>query len=345
MTSVGAKPKGHGRVPSVLLTGDAEAAYVRQVLAVLRAARLNNYYPDARRMSSHIRCLAPEIHQGLYPGVQIDTRSGLPTYREWTRVQTDCSIAAEALADIGQRPDLERRARSKPRSIYGKQLLKHHYYSVLVGQKTAPSSEIDVALRRVEPGANTAYFHVVLDKLDVSGVFVRYTIDLGQQASVWNRPMVTLTEDTAGHTEELRGLIYQFTSFDSEFMFAKLVSVGGLKVERVVKGTIGPFFFGGMRAPVPLQPILEQDGVFVATFSLDMAACDLASDRDNDPIDDLMVESLTEGARQTYHQARDRYGYKVFKDRKFVVPRYVADAVRAFCDASGTRNIVYAVRP
>lgn len=342
MTSAGAKPRI--RVPSVTLTGNAESAYVEQVTAALRCARLNAYYPDARRLADHIGCLAPEMHRGLYAGVQIDLRSGLPTYRDWTRVQTDCAIAQQALDDMRQRDDLETRARAKPTSIYGKQLLKHDYYTELLNRTPAPSSEIDVALRRVEAASNTAYFHVVLDKLDVSGTFVRYTIDLGQTASVWNRQMVTLSEETAGHTEELRSLIYQFTSFDSEFMFAKLVSVGGLSVERVVKGTIGPFYFSGMKSPVPLQPVLRQEGSFVATFSLDMAAVDLGADKDNDPIDDLMEASLTDGARETYFQARERFGYKVFKDRKFVVPRHLVEPFKAFCQAAGTRNIIYPVR-
>ena len=112
----------------------------------------------------------------------------------------------------------------------------------------------------------------------------------------------------------------------------------------MVKGTIGPFYFSGMRAPVPLQPILAQEGSFVATFSLDMAAVDLACDKDNDPIDDLMEASLSEGARQGYFQARERYGYKVFKDRKFVVPRHLVDPFKVFCRESGTRNIIYPVR-
>ena len=342
MRPSGAQPKV--RVPSVTLRGDAESAYVEQVTAALRCARLNTHFPDARRLASHLGCLAPEIHRGLYRGVQIDLRSGLPTYRDWTRVQTDCHIAAQALDDMRERADIEKRARAKPGSIYGKQLLKHHYYTALLGRTPVPSSEIDVALRRIEAGENTAHFHVVLDKLDVSGTFVRYTIDLGQTASVWNRPMVALTEETAGHTEELRSLIYQFTSFDSEFMFAKLVSVGGLTVERVVKGTIGPFFFSGMKSPVPLQPVLAEEGSFVASFSLDMAALDLANDKDNDPIDDLMEASLTDDARATYFRARERYGYKVFKDRKFVVPGHLVEPFQAFCRAAGTRNIIYPVR-
>ena len=181
-------------------------------------------------------------------------------------------------------------------------------------------------------------------KLDATGVFIRFTIDLSQQSSVWDRPMMTLDQETAGHTQDFKSLIYKFTSLDAEFTLAKLVTMGGLSIERVVKGTVGPFYFTGMKAPAPIAPMLAAENGFVATFGLDMAACDLANDRDNDPIEDLVVDQLTDGARQTYEDGRKRYGYKVFKDRKFVTIKPLVSAVHAYCKAAGTRNMVYAVR-
>ena len=62
-----------------------------------------------------------------------------------------------------------------------------------------------------------------------------------------------------------------------------------------------------------------------------MAAIDLAEDRENDPFPEPRPER------------RDPEGYKVFRDRKFVVARGRESAVHAACEARGTRNLVYGI--
>jgi len=326
-------------VPTRCLRDDEESRYVKTVRRILRAARLNNQYPDARALASHVSALAPEIHRGLYPGLDVDLRSGLPSYREWTRAQTDVVISPDQLRQLGDRATLELKAERGP-AIHTKQLAKHDYYTDLAKVKLAPLGDMKVALRRLEPEVQRAHFHVVLDKLDATGFFVRYSIDLAQTSDFWTEKVVVLDEEAARHTETFRSLIYKFTSFDSEFTFVKLATMGGLEVERVVKGIIGPFCFPWVRGPEPLKELLSEDG-YVAMFALDMAAIDLAADRDNDPFEDLIIERLSPEARQGYEQAREQYGYKVFKDRKFVSSRELQRDLRTLCAEAGTKNIIY----
>jgi hypothetical protein len=333
------------KLDATLLDGEAEATYVDRLGLILRRARLNLYYPDARKLQTHVQCLSPTVHRGLYPGVEINLASGLPTYREWTRVQTDVDIAAEQIHKLGSRRALEKKARQGDEGIHRKLLKKHKYYSDIQGKETSPLGDMDVALRRVEHEKNTAYFHVILDKLDASGLFVRYSIDLAQTSSVWNQQVVRLDEETAEHTEQFQSLIYKFTSLDSEFTFAKLAGLGGLSVERVAKGTVGPIYFAKEQAPPALEVLFNTEGVdpFVAMFTLDMVAGDIAEDRDNDPLEVAMTEAMSDAARQTFHDAREQFDVRTFRDRKFVVPRRMIPAVREFCEARGTKNIVYGV--
>lgn len=326
-------------VPTRRLEGDEESRYINVVRRILRAARLNNQYPDSRALASHIGALAPERHRGLYPGLEVDIRSGLPSYKEWTRAQTDVLIASDQLRQLGDRKALADKA-ERGSTIHNKQLTKHDYYTDLAGVKLAPLGDMKVALRRLEPEAQRAHFHVVLDKLDATGFFVRYSIDLSQTSDFWTEKVVVLDEEAASHTETFRSLIYKFTSFDSEFTFVKLATMGGLEVERVVKGIIGPFCFPWVRAPKALDGLLTDQG-YVAMFALDMAAIDLAADRDNDPFEDLIIERLSPEARQGYEQARQQYGYKVFKDRKFVTSRESQRALQAVCAKENTKNIIY----
>jgi hypothetical protein len=342
------------KIKSTLLEGDAEAKYVDRLYRVLRGARLNLYYPDARKLQNHVRLMSPKVHRGLYPGVEINLASGLPTYREWTRVQTDVDIAAEQIHKLGSRRELEKKASRSDEEIHQKLIKKHDYYSDIEGKEISPLGNMDVALRRVEHEKNTAYFHVVLDKLDASGLFVRYSIDLAQTSSAWNKQVVRLDEETAEHTDQFQSLIYKFTSLDSEFTFAKLAGLGGLSVERVAKGTVGPIYFAKEQAPPVLAELfgpelfgpdhVEADDLpFVAMFTLDMVARDIAEDRDNDPLDVAMTQKMSEAARHTFQGARDQFDVRTFRDRKFVVPRRLVGAVREFCEAQGTKNIVYGV--
>ncbi len=328
--------------PLELTLGDeAESAYLARASAALDAARLNNFFPDPRPLASHLRCLAPAVHGGLYPGLPLDVRSGLPAYRAWARLQADREVAGSSLAGLPPREVLVARARRSGATIHGKRLLKYDYFSALAGQPPVTLSALRIALRRVVPEKSTAEFSIVFDKLDLCGLWLRTTIELAQRDSFWNRRMVALTDDSAGQTEALRALVYAAAGNEAELIFAQLAATEGLQVERVIKGTIGPFFCAGVRVPAPLQPLVEDSAALIATFALERVAVDQATDGNNDPLAGSWSESLSPEARQTYLAARARWGYRVFKDRKLVAPPQLAAALTAFCRASGTRNLIY----
>lgn len=330
------------KVPSTVLTGDAERQYIQRLLRIVRAARLNLYYPDARAVRAHIEAMGPDIHQGLYDGVEVNLKSGLPTYKTWTRVQTDVTLAQDQLRQLGARSAMARKATEG--SIYEKQLKKIDYYTTLIDRPLATLGSMDVALRRIDPETKQAWFHVVLDKLDASGLFVRYVIELSQVSEGFSKQVVTLDDETASHTEAFQSLIYQFTSLDAEFTYAKLNAISGLHVERVAKGVIGPFYFISSQAPESLRPILENNpGAFVAMCSLDMVADDIADERNNDPLESFFAERLSEEARAAYDLGRERSTYKCFKDRKFIVPRALKRPVHDFCTQRQTKNIIYTI--
>ena len=329
------------RIPARRLTDQDAERYIQQLTQIMRRSRLNAHYPNAREIISHLEPLAPSLHHGLYEGVEMDTRSGLPTYKEWTRVQTDVLLAGDQLRQLGDRGEMARKAAASPESIFAKQLKKIDYYQAIHGRPLATLGEMSVALRKIDPGQNKAWFHVVLDKLDVSGLFVRYTIDLSQESSAWNRPVVTLDEETAQHTQAFQSLIYKFTSLDAEFTYAKLASIQGLEIERVIKGVVGPFYVDAQLAPEPLRHLFTVPDAHLGMFSLDMIAHDIPEDRQNDPLDSFFAEKLSEEALLGYRRARARQGYKCFKDRKFVAHRAMVGPLKELCQARQTRNIIY----
>ena len=68
------------------------------------------------------------------------------------------------------------------------------------------------------------------------------------------------------------------------------------------------------------------------------------TDRNNDPLADLLGQHLSPTGRAEYEEARQRLGYRVTKDRKFVVDRESLPAVTALCQGAGTRNVIYPLR-
>lgn len=321
------------QIPTFALADADVDAYLKAFQAALRGARLNTHYPDGRTLARMSQALQTSVHRGLYNGLELDRRTGIPTYKEWTRAQTDIALAAKQLAAMGDRAVLEQKALAHPGSAHGRNLARYDYYEEIRDIPVVALGNMDVAVRKVDRASQVAHFHVVLDKLDASGVFIRYSIDVSQRgaeaiATVDNR-------DVANSSEGFHALIYQFTSLDAEFTFVKLASMAGLTVERVIKGTIGPFFHPNMSVPDGL-PV--QNGI-IATFGLDMAAVDIEDSRLNDPL----AHAVDAQTRATYERLGDRLGYHVFKDRKFVCPHESMDDVRAFCEARGTRNVVYGV--
>lgn len=321
-------------VPARKIEDDRAQVYVDNFKKILRAARLNNHYPDGRALAAHAGVLAPSVHRGLYAGLEIDERTGLPTYKEWTRAQTDVTLAPAQRGALGDPQILRSKAEAHPDSAHSRNFARYQYYADIEGTGLVPLGQMNVAVRRVDRERLEAHFHVVLDKLDATGVFVRYAIDIAQQGA---QAIATVDQrDQAAQSESFHALIYQFTSLDAEFTFVKLASMAGLRVERVIKGTVGPFYLDWMEHPAGLH--IPADG-FVASFGLDMAAVDVEATRLNDPL----ATPGKETTRQTYDQLGQRLGYRVFKDRKFVCPHAQVTSVRAFCEQHGTKNVIYGV--
>ncbi len=311
------------------------------LLQLVRAARLNSTYPDARAMLSHLGALTREVHQGLYDALELHLEGGLPSYREWTRVQTDATLAADQLRQLGARDALARRASGSSDPIHTRQLQKFDYYSQLVERPLSQLGGMQVALRRVEPEQRTAWFQVTLDKLDASGVYIRYSIDLSQRSGLWTRHMVTLDAEQARHTEGFQALIYKLSGLDASFTFARLAALDGLTIERVSRGVVGPIFWSRQMAPAALHSLWDaQPDAVIATFSHDVVEATRTQPHDNDPLFDALMTPARAQARAVLGELVQAQLHPV-RDRKFVTQRALVTPLKALCERLGTRNLIY----
>ena len=339
--------------------------YLDLVKRALTTARLNNTYPDRRRLQTTLEMLRYALDAGIYEEVYVDSRTGLPNMATLTRVLTDQEVAFESLTRMGSRAELD--ARRQEAEVFGRLVDKHDYYQRLSGRELAPVDSQRVLLRRHDPGKGEAAFRIELTKLDGSGLYLRLTIELTQVSSLWRRRVVDLDADreTAAVSQAFRSTIYRCAHLDAETIFVRLHGIEGVKVERVQRGMIGPVLYfvpdpdGGVPAftAEAAGPLAEgwmtwlqetpdtPDGVEVlASFATDFAAVDVRDERSNDPLAGLLSARISSSEQARYREIRTRYPFRVFKDRKFVASQGLKPLAQALCRRAETRNLIYDLR-
>ena len=334
----------------------------------LRAARLNNAYPDRRRLQNTLKAMTSPFHGGLYDAVYVDARSGLPNMAAVTRVTTDREVALQGLDHLRSEEELERRRGEA--EVFERLHRKRGYYEQLQKLSLAPVDEHRVALRRHDPDKGMASFRLDLTKLDPSGLFIRVGIELTQTASVWRRKVIDLDEEgeTADSSEAFHSLVYRYAGFDAETLFIHMHEIEGVSVERVTRGVVGPALFavpqaagGDIIRPVgvpegPLRKVWEawlgdrmaagaiEKPELLVCFQHDVAALDVREEKSNDPLGPLLKTRIRDNERARYIATRERYPFRVYKDAKFVATKGAKKAVELLCKAAETKNLIYELR-
>lgn len=340
----------------------AASAYLQLLAKAIRGARLSKTFPDRRQLDATLQALQGQAHQGLYDGIYVDSRAGLPNMASLTRVLTDKSVGAQSLQGYDDQSSLD--ARAGQAEVYDRLARKRRYYELLARLDVAPVDEHRVLLRRHEPAASRASFRVELTKLAGTGEYVRVVIELTQTAGLWSHKLVELDErgEVAEGTEALRSMVYRFATYDAETLFIRLHELEGVQVERVQRGIIGPVLYcvpdDGGRVQVAEPPNNAMTELWqawsasaesntshiVAGFATDIAAGDVREEKSNDPLSPLLASAIREQEQARYRILRERHPFAVYKDRKFVASPDLVPWVKRLCDAAGTKNIVYPLR-
>ncbi len=345
------------------LVEPAASAYLQLLGRAFRAARLSKQFPDRRRLDATLRALETESHRGLYDGIFVDSRSGVPNMAGFTRALADKSVGLESLHRYEAQEELD--ARASDHEIYQRMANKRRYYETLGKMHLAPVDEHRVLLRRHEPAASRASFRVELTKLSGSGHYLRVVIELTQTSGLWAHKLVELDEfgEVAEGTAGLRSMVYRFAGYDAETLFIRLHELEGVHVERVQRGIIGPVLWsvpgrdGQTFVAQPEPNAITQAWTaawsagklgpgqhLVASFATDIAATDVKDEKSNDPLSPLLASGIREQEKARYRILRDRHPFRVYKDRKFAATPELVGLVESVCAALGSKNLVYAVR-
>jgi len=349
------------------LRGDVVPAYLERLIKGMRRARLNNTYPDRRRIQGSLETMKLAMDAGLYEQLYVDARAGLPNMASFTRVLTDHELAAGSLSRMDDTAHYEQRRDEA--EVYARLLDKRRYFEAIVDKPYAPLDEHRVQLRRHDPETGTAEFRLDLTKLDATGIYVRITIELTQVSSMWRRRVIDLDADgeSAAANEAFHATVYRNASYDAEHLFIHMHDIEGVSVDRVQRGVIGPVMFALPAADEPgglvvqaepergnarlahawrrwLETNSPSEPELVMSFQSDIAARDVREEKSNDPLEDLLSASIQDSERARYAHTREQFPFRVFKDRKFVVTAGTEPLVKAICQAAGTKNLIYKLR-
>ena len=297
--------------------------WILDTAALLKGSRLGQQWVDPRPVAGHLAAMHPQIHRGLGAEVVPETSSGLPGYVHWQRVVADRGLAQEGRAVLGDEAQLRQRAEARGLPVDHKQLARFEYYTALLAGPLLVLDAVDVRLRRRE--GEVAHLHLVLDKVEADGRFLRVSVLVAQRG---HQGLVRLSDDLVGSTRALHDLIFRQASLDVEPLWVALADQPGLVVERIEKATLGPVVprGAGPWAATVAGPVL--------CCPLEVAALDLAADHDGDPL-----APATEALRA----ARLHYGFKVSRERRFVVQTAGEGPLKQWCRGVGRPSVVRGV--
>lgn len=317
--------------------------YLDRLNRGLRAARMSKSFPDRGTLARLLELMKLGLQHAQYAELLVDARSGLPNMASFTRVATDAEVAREHGLGFGE----DKRA----------------YREGILAAEVPRFEVANAALRRFDAKKGVSEVRIDLTKLDASGAWIRVTVELSQ-AGRGGRVGIELDVDdkTAAARDDLHATIYRHAAFDAETLFVRLQELPGVEVERVERGVVGPAcvqFGDGLRLPAQLEgrlavgwssfPLRPEASApdeleMMLSFQSDIAARDLREERSNDPLVPLLRDRVQDGERARYEATRERLGFKVFKDRKFVATRALMPLAKVFSEAAGTKNLVYPLR-
>ena len=318
-----------------LVIEEGADAYLRVLTGFVEEARLNDYYPPSDTVLCSLAAMSSTVHAGLYDRLEVHAASGLPTYREFVRVATDREVAAAELRRMKPWDGLD------GEDIYDRLERKRRYYAALTEVEDVAAEQTRLYFRKIDPGTDMAMFRIVLDRFSPGGLLERLTVELSQRSTIWGRRDLSLDDnDVVGMSDDLKGRVYRLSSQEVEFIFIHLTDDEAVRVETVIKGSIGPFVFSGT-APAGPGALLQRAAgeAPVLTVGLATASIEQASDVDNDPI--MVGTRLSNEAREEYNRAMGREPFHVLRDRKFVVEEGCREALASFVERRGTSNIIY----
>jgi len=334
-----------GAQERVRLEVQAAGTYVRMLLGLLDAARLNRFFCDRRRLRRLYQLLDPAENHYNYTNLEIGLRTGLPSERSVSRIMADAEIAPRVVQRESQRdPKLSSAAPDHSEPTDDEALRSFRYFSDLVDAELLPGFGLEPELCRIDE--HSSVLQVVLDRFDLGEeLFSRYTVRMSHRSKGLLRSQLRIKDERAEWSSNFRNLVSRTCAHDAELAFILLSSIEQIDVESVVRTRIGGLCFAGVQGPPVLQSLLDNHpGEFVLSLTTERASIENAADSNGDPFVQVYKDALDPQSRSLVQARQEEFGYHVRRERKFVCTPGVKPALRSLLKELDSPCVIYQLK-
>ncbi|MGM0595454.1 MAG: hypothetical protein ACQES9_00290 [Myxococcota bacterium] len=278
--------------------------YLNLLKSLFSGYGLSTFYPDLFKIRNALELWAPELNPKVNSYLEISSESGLPSEGAYTRLKNEKKLYLEEL----QRGKLSTKRKNHP------------YYEKLLATPFPVRLSLDLKLSRLSENKKNSSLRIVLDRFEIArGQLTRYTIDLLNKNTFWQKPYFELKDNFVRYSENFRNQIVQSCQNESELAFLSLLKLEKCTIDSIKMGSVGPLWHQGNHNPL-LQSIFQKyPDTFILNLPSSAMTRALQKDRNLDPFSASFKEQLTPNSREELAAWEKEYGLSVFKERRIII--------------------------
>ncbi|MDA3863831.1 MAG: hypothetical protein PF689_08195 [Deltaproteobacteria bacterium] len=278
--------------------------YLKLLKSIFLDYGLSKIYPDLFKIRNALDLWAPELNPKVNRYLEISTVSGLPAEGAYTRLKNEKKLYLNEL----QRGKLSTKRK------------EHPYYKKLLETPFPLRLSLELKLSRIIEDKKKSSLRIILDRFEIArGQLTRYTIDLLNKNTFWQKPYFELEDNFVRYSDNFRNQIIQSCQNESELAFLSLLKLEGCTIDSIRMGSVGPLWHQGNHNDL-LKSIFQK---YPDTFILNLPASSmtraLQKDKNLDPFSASFKEQLSANSREELAAWEKEYGLSVFKERRIII--------------------------
>lgn len=298
--------------------------YVRALYAALSALAPGEDHVPLSAALDHVAALDPALGGGVLLPAEVVAGTGMPAFPWLERARAEAATLARGTTRDPDDAEIER-ARSLDPDLAWRMASRRDLHRHLRHAELLEPTHLGGAVRWVDP--RHAMIGLAYDRIAPDGRWVRVRIEV--EADRVHDDAIGVVDGRVRADDRLRHLLTRHFATDLGALRLTVESAARVKVVRVGRSWLGPFWFPGVALPAGVPPVLATGLVLHAsTEILDPA---LRESRDLDPLE---AEAAIVAPS----------GWGTYRERRFAAAGPV-EALREWAATRGVRPLVVPIPP
>ncbi|MCB9778033.1 MAG: hypothetical protein H6742_05680 [Alphaproteobacteria bacterium] len=303
--------------------------YLRALQAGLHALSPSDVHVPLAEALRHLEVLDPALSGDLFLPAELDPHSGMPAFTWLERARGEQILACEGGAGSTYGEDELARARRLDAALGERLAARATAHRFLRTGSLLPATRLRAALRRI---GRTTDVVLTYDRLAGDGRWVRLVVDLSGPPRWLDRsPFRRLDDPHLAAEPGVQHLLTRHSATPLLSLQGALAEAFGVRVSRLSRGTIGPFWFPGGDRPADAPPWAAR--ALVLHLLHEVVGDDVRRDVHLDPLS------------RPPQGERPPEGQHVFRERRLAVSPPADHSALEWSRAQGQAIVVAPLRP